>query len=59
IDASRRACVVDGHSVAEGEIISIDGHTGKVYAGEVELQVERPTDCIDLIKDWRVPVPTP
>jgi pyruvate,orthophosphate dikinase len=37
IDLRRRQLVVDGHLVREGEVISIDGTTGKVYLGEVPV----------------------
>jgi pyruvate,orthophosphate dikinase len=41
VDYHKRSFTVDGLVVAEGELISIDGTSGKVYAGE--LPVRAPT----------------
>ncbi len=37
VDAKARTMSVDGLSIAEGEVISIDGTTGQVFAGEVPV----------------------
>jgi len=38
IDLHRRTFAVDGHSYHEGDQISVDGITGKVFAGAIRLQ---------------------
>ncbi|OLE25697.1 MAG: pyruvate, phosphate dikinase [Actinobacteria bacterium 13_1_20CM_3_71_11] len=38
VNAHSGQFTVDGHVVREGEVISIDGTTGKVYLGEVPVQ---------------------
>ncbi|MBA3726873.1 MAG: pyruvate, phosphate dikinase [Armatimonadetes bacterium] len=37
VDERNRRLTVDGVTIQEGELISLDGSTGKVYAGEVAL----------------------
>ncbi len=37
IDVPKRRFVVAGHTVTEGDVVSIDGTTGKVYLGEVPV----------------------
>jgi pyruvate,orthophosphate dikinase len=37
VDRQARRFTVDGTTVAEGDFITIDGFTGKVYAGQLEL----------------------
>ncbi|MGH2578032.1 MAG: putative PEP-binding protein, partial [Actinomycetota bacterium] len=38
IDVSSRSFRVDGTTVEEGDLITIDGFTGKVYVGELQLE---------------------
>ena len=38
VDVRNRRFVVDGQTVNEGDVISIDGTTGKIYLGEVPVQ---------------------
>jgi pyruvate,orthophosphate dikinase len=42
----------DGHSVSEGDVISVDGTTGKVMLGEVELSVAEPPPEFNTILSW-------
>ena len=37
IDMERRVATIAGHTVAEGELITLDGGTGSVILGGVEL----------------------
>ncbi|EPH40048.1 putative Pyruvate, phosphate dikinase [Streptomyces aurantiacus JA 4570] len=37
VDTKRRRLTVNGHVVEEGDVVSIDGSTGKVYLGEVPV----------------------
>jgi pyruvate, orthophosphate dikinase len=38
VDLKARKFTVDGQTVAEGDVISIDGTTGKIYLGEIPVQ---------------------
>jgi pyruvate, orthophosphate dikinase len=42
----------DGTEVAEGEVISVDGSTGRVYRGEVPLAEGLVPDEFDMILGW-------
>lgn len=53
IDAGRRRCVVAGHWLVEGDTISIDGATGEVFVGPVQVQSERPTAALAQVTQWR------
>ncbi len=54
IDLEKRVMEVDGTAVKEGEWISVDGTTGKVYVGKiptVEAKIEEQTDLLTLL-NW-------
>ena len=38
VDVRKRQFTVDGTTVSEGDVVSIDGTTGKVYVGELPVQ---------------------
>ena len=38
VDVQKRQFTVDGTTVSEGDVVSIDGTTGKVYVGELPVQ---------------------
>ncbi len=38
VDIRQRRFTVDGQTVAEGDVISIDGSTGRIYLGEIPVQ---------------------
>ncbi|MGD0455900.1 MAG: PEP/pyruvate-binding domain-containing protein, partial [Solirubrobacteraceae bacterium] len=52
IDLRGRGVTIDGHKFAEGEEISIDGTTGRVFAGAVQLEDERPTAELAAVASW-------
>ncbi|MDI6717206.1 MAG: pyruvate, phosphate dikinase, partial [Actinomycetota bacterium] len=52
IDARNKVFTVDGVQVKEGDIISIDGTTGRVVLGEVTLVPPKPTKEFELILKW-------
>lgn len=52
IDARNKVFSVNGTQVKEGDIISIDGTTGRVVLGEVALVPPKPTKEFDLILNW-------
>ncbi len=53
IDLDRRRVTIDGRELGEGEEISIDGTTGRVFAGAVQLVDERPTAELAAVASWR------
>jgi pyruvate, orthophosphate dikinase len=52
IDMIHGVFSVDGQSVNEGQVISIDGTTGRVVVGEVPLVPPTPTPEFKTILDW-------
>jgi pyruvate,orthophosphate dikinase len=54
IDLEKRVMEADGKTVKEGEFISVDGTTGKVFIGKiptVEAKIEEQTDLLTVL-DW-------
>ena len=37
----------------EGDSVSLDGNTGNVYTGEVELETEYPDSLLSEIQKWK------
>jgi pyruvate,orthophosphate dikinase len=52
IDQGRHRCEIGGAEFREGDVISIDGDTGAVYRGTVEVKEERPDALIEAVKTW-------
>lgn len=52
IDLGRRVVEFGEHSLSEGETITLDSNTGRVYAGAAEIVVDRPTQWLDEIRKW-------
>jgi pyruvate,orthophosphate dikinase len=52
IERNRR-CRIGGQSLAEGDFLSLDGHSGAVYAGELVFVVERPLELLSRVKQWQ------
>jgi len=53
IDLGRRAVVFGDRPVAEGELVTLDSNTGRVFAGEAEIVIDYPTLWLDEIRKWR------
>ena len=47
IDLAGRRCSFAGEWFAEGDVLSLDGHTGEVYAGAVDVVTERPLEYLE------------
>lgn len=62
IDEDAREVKIDGgRAIKEGDIISVDGNSGKVYAGEVDLVPSQPDPRLARMLSWceerrRIPV---
>ncbi len=53
IDLARRSCRIGKQIMNEGDLLSIDGNDGGIYAGELELISERPERELSRIAAWR------
>ena len=54
IDYKKRTCSIAGRSFPEGDWISVDGNSGKVYAGRHAVVEERPTSLLKEVEGWRL-----
>jgi len=52
IDFGRRVVLFGERSLSEGETITLDSNTGRVYAGAAEIVVDRPVQWLDEIRKW-------
>jgi len=52
IDTEKKTCRVDGTTLLEGDIVSIDGTTGRVVVGSVPLVPPTPTPEFETILGW-------
>jgi pyruvate,orthophosphate dikinase len=52
IDVAGRRCSVNGAVVREGDVISIDGTTGRVVLGEVPVVIPEPAGELTRILEW-------
>jgi pyruvate,orthophosphate dikinase len=52
IDVAARTASLNGHDIAEGDIITIDGGTGRVILGPVELVPPQINEDFETILDW-------
>jgi pyruvate,orthophosphate dikinase len=53
IDLRRRSCRIGTTALGEGDEITLDGSTGKVYAGRVAVAEVRPDDLLARIGTWK------
>ena len=58
VDEGGRACTIGERTFREGDVITIDGDTGCVYAGVVPAVVERPDALLRIVEGWKAPVPS-
>ena len=64
IGTGGRDCTIGGQRFVLGDLLSIDGDTGAVFAGKVAVRRERPDAALAKIAEWRkakpvVPSPHP
>ncbi|MGB9176248.1 MAG: PEP/pyruvate-binding domain-containing protein [Methanoregula sp.] len=52
IEEHLHRCTIGGVMVREGDFISIDGNTGSVYRGRVNVVSRRPVDLIETVRQW-------
>lgn len=53
VDRSLRKGSLGGETVAEGEIVSVDGASGEIFRGVIATVSERPTDLLAKVERWR------
>ena len=53
IGLARRQWRIGGTLLDEGDLLSLDGNTGAVYASKLEPLVERPERALRTIEGWR------
>jgi len=53
IDPVRRVVGFGERSISEGEPITLDANTGRVYAGEAQVAIDHPSRWLDQIKKWK------
>jgi pyruvate,orthophosphate dikinase len=53
IAADRRSCQIVRGKLAEGDWLTLDGNSGAVYSGRLEVTSERPDAQLAIIAGWR------
>lgn len=59
IDLPSRTCRIGECDMAEGDWLSLDGNTGAVYGGRLDVVVETPDLALAAIRRWRQTVSRP
>jgi pyruvate,orthophosphate dikinase len=55
IDMERRACRLGGRWFHEGDVLTLDGQSGAVYAGQLDVITEKPLIYLQEIDRWKKP----
>jgi pyruvate,orthophosphate dikinase len=53
IDLARRTARWEQQELAEGEWLTLDGHSGSIYAGALEVVRQVPADLMQRLQDLR------
>jgi pyruvate,orthophosphate dikinase len=53
VDEDGTHCTIAGETFREGDILSLDGQSGNVLAGEVQVELERPVEGLARLAEWR------
>ncbi|MBI4294113.1 MAG: pyruvate, phosphate dikinase [Betaproteobacteria bacterium] len=53
IDAAARRCTLGKRQLREGEVITLDGRSGSVFAGAVGVVAEAPREYLAELANWR------
>jgi pyruvate,orthophosphate dikinase len=53
IDLGKRSCSIGGKVLREGQVISLDGGGGGIYAGAVDIVRTRPEKHLAAVASWR------
>jgi pyruvate,orthophosphate dikinase len=57
IDTEKRICHIALGTFEEGDWLTIDGNSGSVYSGRIEVTLERPEAQLAIIAGWRASPP--
>ncbi len=57
IDLAKRSCSIGGKLLREGQVISLDGGAGGVYAGAVDIVRAKPERELAAVASWRAQSP--
>jgi len=55
IEMTARSCRIGAASLSEGDVISLDGNTGEVFAGPLETVEEKPEHALSAVARWKTP----
>ena len=53
VDETKQSCMLGSRVLHEGDVITIDGNSGLVFAGRVDVVVDRPHEALAIIESWR------
>ncbi len=53
IDLASRTCRIGACDLAEGDWLSLDGNTGAIYGGRLQVVVEVPDQALAIIRRWQ------
>ncbi|MBM4248227.1 MAG: pyruvate, phosphate dikinase [Euryarchaeota archaeon] len=53
IDVQSRRCRLGERDIPEGELITLDGNTGNVYQGRIEVVEETPAELLSAYRSWK------
>jgi len=53
IDEEGRRCWIGDRAFREGEIVSLDGSSGDIYAGPIQVVSHRPEDLLEAYRAWK------
>jgi pyruvate,orthophosphate dikinase len=52
IEPTGHACTIGGKRIKEGTVISLDGNTGRIIAGAVDVERETPVEELAAVRRW-------
>lgn len=53
IEPGRSLIKLGGRVIHEGGWLSLDGDTGQVFSGRLDVEVERPEELLQIVRGWR------
>jgi pyruvate,orthophosphate dikinase len=53
VQGNGKGCRIGEEFIEEGAAVSLDGHSGRVYAGKLEVVVEKPTEYLKEVERWK------
>jgi pyruvate, orthophosphate dikinase len=53
VDEAMATCRLGSRTLHEGDVLTIDGDSGLIYTGRVDVVINRPDDALAIIESWR------